>query len=102
MLTLEREMVFQYQNPELLSIMSMKHRTSPDAFNEFVLEQLRNQYTGKCFSGAFIRNINKITQRSMLQLGDFTREGNEIASVTVKTTVDVVLAESGAVVAVQI
>ena len=35
----------------------------------------------------------------MLQVGDYTREGNEIASVAVKAAVDVVMAESGAVLA---
>ena len=60
MITTEREMVFQYQNPNLLQIMAMSHRESPDTFNEFVLEQLRQQYTSKCFSGAYIRNVNKI------------------------------------------
>jgi hypothetical protein len=73
--------------------MAMAHRESPDAFNEFVLEQLRKQYTARCLSGAYIRSVNKIVQRSMLSLGDYKREGIEIASVAVKATVDVVMAE---------
>ncbi len=80
----------------------MQCREGPDAFNEYVLEQLRNQYTDRCFGGSYIRSLNRITQRSMLAVGDFTRESNELASVAVKVLADVVMAESGSVLAAQI
>jgi hypothetical protein len=46
----------------------------------------------------YIYSVNKLVQRSMIQLGDFLRDGTELASVTALLEVTNVYTEEGKVV----
>ncbi len=69
MILQEREIYLTYQNPHLMRIFIEQSREGIHAFNDFLLNALKEQYEHKAYKGQFIQSITAIKQRSAIQVG---------------------------------